>query len=69
MCENDKNPNLKEIKKKLNEFNLRLSLTEDLQDSKNDLSGQEMCKLVTNIDTKDLGNTMIESFSNLKIIE
>jgi len=39
MCENDKNPNLKEIKKKLNEFNLRLSLTEDLQDSKNDLSG------------------------------
>jgi len=28
-----------------------------------------MCKLVTNIDTKDLGNTMIESFSNLKIIE
>jgi hypothetical protein len=50
MCEDNKNPTLERIKNKLNEF------------SGNYLEGGEICKLVTEINTKDLGNTMIETF-------
>ena len=55
MCEDDKNPTLEKIKKKLNEFSV------------NHLDGNDMCQLLKKIKTDELGNQMIETFKNLKI--
>ena len=50
MCEDNKNPTLERIKNKLNDFSGELS------------EGVEICKLLTEMNTKDLGNAMIETF-------